>query len=65
VLVNVSLVVVFGVAAVFMVRSRALGIGGGLIAALFGFYLARTGAAAPIGHAVVAVIHYANQLAHN
>ncbi|MEY9876029.1 hypothetical protein ABH931_005536 [Streptacidiphilus sp. MAP12-33] len=62
--VTISLVVLFGAAALFMIRNRALAISGGLVAALFGFYLARTGAAPTIGHAVTAVIHYLNNVAH-
>lgn len=44
-MVTFSLVVVFGVLTGFLLKYRALSTGGFLAAALFGFYLAQTGAA--------------------
>ncbi len=52
--VTVSLLVFFGLALAMLLRARMVGFGAAAIAALFGFYLAATGAAAPINHAIVA-----------
>ncbi|MFD5317890.1 hypothetical protein [Streptomyces sp. NPDC127098] len=51
-----SLVVVFGVLVGFLLKFRALGVGGFLAAALFGFYLAQTGAADTINDVTRAVV---------
>ncbi|TDU05225.1 hypothetical protein EDD99_3730 [Streptomyces sp. 846.5] len=53
--VNLSAVLVFGAALLFMLRARTLGAGAALVALLFGFYLARTGAAPLLSSAVSSV----------
>jgi hypothetical protein len=59
--VTVSAVLLFGIALFFLLRSKSLGVGAALIAVLFGFYLAQTGVATPIRHAVAAI---ATDLSH-
>ncbi|KJY36246.1 MULTISPECIES: hypothetical protein [Streptomyces] len=55
--VTVSLVALFGLVLFFLLRSRTLGYGSAFIAAMFGFFLASTGAATPINQLAQAVIH--------
>lgn len=43
-----SAVLVFGAAAAFLLKTRSLGFGAGLVAFLFGFFTASTGASEPI-----------------
>ncbi|MGC0337904.1 hypothetical protein [Streptomyces sp. SLBN-8D4] len=43
--VTVSLLLVFGTLLVILLRSKALGFGSAFVAAMFGFYLATSGAA--------------------
>ncbi|MFF1681578.1 hypothetical protein ACFVYG_36715 [Streptomyces sp. NPDC058256] len=54
--VTVSLVALFGLVLFFLLRSKSLGYGAAFIAAGFGFFLASTGAAAPINELARAVI---------
>jgi hypothetical protein len=54
--VTVSLVALFGLVLFFLLRSKSLGYGAAFVAAGFGFFLASTGAAAPINQLARAVI---------
>ncbi|WP_432090544.1 hypothetical protein [Streptomyces sp. NRRL F-5630] len=53
---TVSLVGLFGLVLFFLLRSHTLGYGSAFIAAMFGFFLASTGAATPINQLATAVI---------
>ncbi|MFI7272636.1 hypothetical protein [Streptomyces sp. NPDC049879] len=55
-MVPVSLVVIFGVLVGFLLKFRALGFSAFLAAALFGFYLAQTGAADAINNVTASLI---------
>ncbi|MGW8846846.1 hypothetical protein ACWGNE_03610 [Streptomyces xiamenensis] len=55
-MVTLSLVVIFGVLVGFLLKFRALGFGGFLAAALFGFYLAQTGFADTVNEVTAAVV---------
>ncbi|MEU6214250.1 hypothetical protein ABZ891_30685 [Streptomyces sp. NPDC047023] len=55
--ITVSLVALFGLVLFFLLRSRTVGYGSAFIAAGFGFFLASTGAAAPINQLAKAVIN--------
>jgi hypothetical protein len=59
--VTLSAVLLFGIALAFLLRAKAVRAGAALIAVLFGFYLAQTGLATPIRHAVTAI---ATDLSH-
>ncbi|WP_371527164.1 hypothetical protein OG302_14430 [Streptomyces sp. NBC_01283] len=52
---TISLVLLFGVLLLLLLRFKALGIGAAVIAVLFGFYLADTGARTTINTLVSAV----------
>ncbi|MFD7673316.1 hypothetical protein [Streptomyces anulatus] len=54
---TVSLVSLFGLVLFFLLRSKTLGWGSAFIAAMFGFFLASTGASAPINELTTAVIN--------
>ncbi|MEU4092996.1 hypothetical protein [Streptomyces sp. NPDC026673] len=54
--VTVSLVALFGLVLIFLLRSKSLSYGAAFIAAAFGFFLASTGAAGPINQLTHAVI---------
>ncbi|MFE2290624.1 hypothetical protein [Streptomyces sp. NPDC059452] len=54
--VTLSLVALFGLVLVFLLRSHSLTPGGAFTAAGFGFFLASTGAADPINHMAAALI---------
>ncbi|RDD88509.1 hypothetical protein [Streptomyces parvulus] len=54
--VTVSLVALFGLVLFFLLRSKSLGYGAAFVAGGFGFFLASTGAAAPINQLARAVI---------
>jgi len=54
---TVSAAVLFGVALGFMLRFRAVSLPGAAVAALFGFYVASTGIAPAINHAITSLIH--------
>ncbi|WP_052851959.1 hypothetical protein [Streptomyces avicenniae] len=55
-MVTLSLIVIFGVLVGFLLKFRALGFGAFLAAALFGFYLAQTGAADAINNVTASLI---------
>lgn len=55
--VTVSLVLLFGLILFFLLRSNSLSYGSAFIAIMFGFFLASTGASAPINQLVTAVIN--------
>jgi hypothetical protein len=52
---TIPLVLLLAVVAVLLLRFRAVGAGAAVIVALFGFYLAHTGAADTVDHLVTAV----------
>ncbi|MFF0062662.1 hypothetical protein ACFYRC_14075 [Streptomyces sp. NPDC005279] len=54
--ITVSLVALFGLVLFFLLRSKTLGYGSAFIAAMFGFYLASTGASGPVNELSAAVI---------
>ncbi|WP_432155845.1 hypothetical protein [Streptomyces sp. bgisy153] len=60
--VTVSLVALFGLVLIFLLRSKSLGYGAAFTAAGFGYFLASTGAAAPINQLAAAVIDAMQQL---
>ncbi|MCX4602384.1 MULTISPECIES: hypothetical protein [Streptomyces] len=53
---TVSLVALFGLVLFFLLRSKTLGWGSAFIAAMFGFFLASTGASGPINELTAAVV---------
>ncbi|MEU3319611.1 hypothetical protein [Streptomyces sp. NPDC006785] len=53
---TVSLVALFGLVLFFLLRSKTLGWGSAFIAAMFGYFLASTGASAPINELTAAVV---------
>ncbi|MEU1222117.1 hypothetical protein AB0F05_26935 [Streptomyces microflavus] len=53
---TVSLVALFGLVLFFLLRSKTLGWGSAFIAAMFGFFLASTGASGPINNLTTALI---------
>ncbi|MGW7138789.1 hypothetical protein [Streptomyces xanthophaeus] len=55
--VTLTLVALFGLILALLLRSRALGLGSALVAVLFGFYLASTGAAPAITEIVTSLIN--------
>ncbi|MEW1725205.1 hypothetical protein [Streptomyces sp. NPDC093109] len=54
---TISLVFLFGLVLFFLLRSRSLSFGAAFTAAGFGFFLASTGAAAPINQLATAVLN--------
>ncbi|MFF9591845.1 hypothetical protein ACF1FX_21955 [Streptomyces sp. NPDC014646] len=54
--ITISLVGLFGVALVILLRTRHLGCGSAFVAAMFGFTLASTGAAALVNHLISAIV---------
>ncbi|MFF9840369.1 hypothetical protein [Streptomyces sp. NPDC013740] len=54
--ITVSLVALVGLVLFFLLRSKTLGYGSAFIAAMFGFFLASTGAAGPINQLADAVL---------
>ncbi|GAA5014476.1 hypothetical protein [Kitasatospora paranensis] len=58
---TVSAALLFGVALALMLRFGAVSYSGAIVAALFGFYLASTGIAPSVNHAITALFH---SLAH-
>ncbi|RSS41639.1 hypothetical protein [Streptomyces sp. WAC08241] len=54
--VTISLVALFGLVLFFLLRSKTLGAGSAFIAAMFGFFLASTGAAKPINQLTQSLI---------
>jgi hypothetical protein len=57
VLLNVSALSLFGVALLVMIRYRVLSLSSAIVAGLFGFYLAATGLAPTVNHALAALAH--------
>ncbi|MFJ4091216.1 hypothetical protein ACIPYS_06490 [Kitasatospora sp. NPDC089913] len=55
-LLTVSAAVFFGAVLLVMLRQKAVPLGGALVAALFGFYLASTGVAPAVNAAVVNLV---------
>ena len=55
-MVTLSLVVIFGVLVGFLLKFQAIGFGSFLAAALFGFYLAQTGAADAINDVTASLV---------
>ncbi|MFH8374768.1 hypothetical protein ACH4A7_14710 [Streptomyces cyaneofuscatus] len=53
---TVSLVALFGLVLFFLLRSKTLGWGSAFIAAMFGFFLASTGASGPVNELTTAVV---------
>ncbi|MEU7067734.1 hypothetical protein [Streptomyces sp. NPDC046161] len=54
--ITISLVALFGLVLYFLLRNGSLGYGGAFTAAGFGFFLASTGAAAPINQMATAIV---------
>ena len=52
---SVSALLLFGLFVALLVRFRAVGVGTAIITLLFGFYLASSGAAAPIDQVMTAI----------
>ncbi|MFJ9244236.1 hypothetical protein [Streptomyces sp. NPDC101776] len=52
---TIPLVLLLAVVAVLLLRFKAVGFGAAVVVALFGFYLAHTGAADTVNHLVTAV----------
>ncbi|WP_327655638.1 hypothetical protein [Streptomyces sp. NBC_00483] len=59
---TVSLVALFGLVLLLLLRSKTVGYGSAFVAAGFGFFLASTGAAGPINQLTSAVIEAFQQL---
>lgn len=53
--VSISAVALFGLLLALLIRFRAVGVGTAVVALLFGFYLARTGAADSIDQVMTAL----------
>ncbi|MFE5543126.1 hypothetical protein ACFQ71_04845 [Streptomyces sp. NPDC056534] len=60
--ITVSLVALFGLVLVLLLRSKTLSYGAAFIAAGFGFFLASTGAAGPINRLAQSLIDAASNL---
>ncbi|WP_405010995.1 hypothetical protein [Kitasatospora sp. NBC_01539] len=54
---TVSAALLFGVALALMLRFKAVTLSGATVAALFGFYLASTGIAPAVNHAITGLFH--------
>ncbi|RLV01338.1 hypothetical protein CTZ27_12615 [Streptomyces griseocarneus] len=52
---SISALVLFGLLLAMLIRSRSVGIGSAAVAVLFGYYLSRTGASAPIDQVMTAL----------
>ncbi|WP_255954607.1 hypothetical protein [Streptomyces odontomachi] len=52
---SISALLLFGLFVVLLVRFKAVGVGAAIVTLLFGFYLARSGAAEPIDQVMTAV----------
>ncbi|MEU3494482.1 hypothetical protein ABZ747_13460 [Kitasatospora cineracea] len=53
---TISLALLFGIALAFLLKTKTIGFGSALVAALFGFLLASTGAAGPINNLLHALL---------
>ena len=62
--VTVSLVFLFAIALGFLLKAKTVGPGSALIAALFGFYLARTTAVEPISHFIGSLVTALSHIGH-
>jgi hypothetical protein len=62
VVLSISAAALFGIALAAMLRFGAIKLGGALVASLFGFYLAGTGIAPSVNHAVLGVFHALTRL---
>ncbi|MFE6841096.1 hypothetical protein [Streptomyces sp. NPDC057686] len=60
--ITVSLVALFGLVLLFLLRSKTLGYGSAFVAMMFGFFLASTGASGPINELTTAVINAVSDL---
>ncbi|MET9935540.1 MULTISPECIES: hypothetical protein [unclassified Streptomyces] len=60
--VTISLVALFGLVLFFLLRSKSLGAGSAFIAAMFGFFLASTGASKPINQLTQSLIETVSNL---
>ncbi|MBZ4016127.1 MULTISPECIES: hypothetical protein [Streptomyces] len=60
--VTVSLVALFGLVLIFLLRSKTLGYGSAFIAVMFGFYLASTGIAHQVNQLTAAVVDAVHNL---
>ncbi|UQA93104.1 hypothetical protein [Streptomyces halobius] len=54
---TIPLVLLFGIVVALLIRFKALGIGAAVIAVLFGFYLADTGARRTINQLISSLAH--------
>lgn len=54
---SVSVVLLFGAASFYAIRSRSTSFGAALVVFLFGFYVAGTGAAGPIDEVMANLAH--------
>lgn len=54
--VTISLLLIFGALLVILLRSGSLRAGGAFVAAMFGFYLATSGAAPTVNHLMRALV---------
>lgn len=52
---TISALALFGLLLAMLLRSKTLGAGSAIVAVLFGYYLSRTGAAAPIDQVMTAI----------
>lgn len=52
---SISALAFFGLLLAMLIRSKSVGIGAAAVAMLFGFYLSRTGASAPIDQVMSAI----------
>jgi hypothetical protein len=52
---SISVLLLLGVFVALLIRFRAVGVGAALVTLLFGFYLARSGAAEPIDQVMTAM----------
>ncbi|ANS67959.1 hypothetical protein SLINC_5735 [Streptomyces lincolnensis] len=55
--VTISLALLFGFVLFMLLRSKTLGFGSAFVAAMFGFYLASTGAAGTVDQLMAALIN--------
>ncbi len=61
---TVSLVLLLAILLAILLRSGYVRFGSALVCALFGFFLASTGIAPTVNHAVASVIGWLNTLVH-
>ncbi|MFJ2636003.1 hypothetical protein ACIO6U_29185 [Streptomyces sp. NPDC087422] len=59
---SISAVLLFGVASLFAIRSRATNLGAAAVVFLFGFYAAATGMAGPINDLMTSAAHTLAQM---